>query len=109
MANDRSSSEYYEYGTVDTAPEADGYFTNAISLKNKKVAQVYFSLRGTGTITVTLQFKCPGDAAWSDYDTYTEAGRKLIEGGAGGVQWRAGVKQGDMTDGSMTFGFDWGE
>jgi len=27
MANSKSSGEYYEYATIDTAPEAAGYWT----------------------------------------------------------------------------------
>ena len=107
MANSRSSRDYYEYATVDTAPGADGYFTNAVSLRQKDIHHIFFSLRGTGTIDVTLQFKCPGDTLWSDYSDYDAACRKLIEGNAGGVQWRAGVKLGGRTSGSLTFGFDW--
>ena len=58
-------------------------------------------------MTVTLQFICPGDASWSDYDTYTAVTREKVEGAAAGVRWRAGVKDADWTSGTLTFGFDW--
>lgn len=107
MANSKSSSEYYEYATVNADPAEAGYFTNAVSLRQKDIHHVFFSLRGTGTMDVTLQFKCPGDSGWSDYSDYDAACRKLIEGNAGGVQWRAGVKHAGRTSGEMIFGFDW--
>ena len=76
----------------------------------REVKQIYFSIRdaeGTGTMTVTLQFICPGETVWTDYDTYTTVTRLLIEGPAAGVLWRAGVKVGDWTSGELVFGFDW--
>lgn len=111
MANKQTGDSQYEYATVDTAPGAGGYFTRIID--SDKISSVwkrlYFSIRGSGVMTVTLQFKCTGDSDWSDYDSYTSVERKTIEGGVGGVQWRAGVKQGDYTSGSLRFGFDWRE
>jgi len=67
MANTISSGDYKEYATVDTAPGSGGFWTNPIGLRGKSLSIVYFSLRGTGTATVTLQFKCEGDADWTDY------------------------------------------
>lgn len=107
MANSQSSGEYKEYATVDTAPAAAGYWTNEIVLREKKVQHVFFSIRGTGVMTITLQFKCEGDSDWTDYDTYTAVTREKLVGNAARVQWRMGVKNGDRTSGSMTFGFDW--
>jgi hypothetical protein len=120
MANSRRSGQYYEYATVDTdiASEDVGYFTNAISprniIKEQKAKQIFFSIRETdaesapSVITVGLQFKCYGDAFWQDYnETFSIGDRKVIEESAGYVEWRAGVKAGDVTSGSVTFGFDW--
>lgn len=120
MANSRSSGKYYEYATVDTdiASADEGYFTNAISprniMKENNTKQVFFSIRETdaesaaSVITVTLQFRCRGDGFWQDYNAAFSIGdRKVIEDTAGYVEWRAGVKAGDVTSGSVTFGFDW--
>ncbi|KKM71970.1 hypothetical protein LCGC14_1425200 [marine sediment metagenome] len=112
MPNSRLSSDYYEYATVNTNPGASGYFTNEVNIRQKSLQQVFFSVRETGassafSVTITLQFKCPGDDDWQDYDTYSEVNRKLIEGGGAGVRWRMGVEQGDYTSGEVTFGFDW--
>lgn len=120
MANEKSSGEYYEYATVDTDPGADGFFTNPVSPRGKKVSKLFFSIRETSpdsvtalsTITVVLQFKCAGDAEWQDYyndgNAFVTGERKMIEDDAGGVMWRAGVKDADSSfDGSVTFGFDW--
>ena len=105
--NSTNSGGRYEYATVDTDAAAAGYWTEEVNPKRKSQSQVYFSVRGTGTITITLQFICPGDATWTDYDTYTAVTRVKVEGAAAGVRWRAGVKDADYTSGSLTFGFDW--
>ena len=128
MANTKSSDEYYEYATVDTAPGAAGYFTNPVSGRHEKVEKLFFSIRepSASVATVTIQFKCTGDAGWQDYtqsqkqilgpnsadvsdveETFIVGNRIVIEDSGPGVQWRAGVKQGDYTSGTVTFGFDW--
>lgn len=111
MANSISSSDYKEYATVDTAPGSDGFWTTPISMRGKNISNMHFSLRGTGTATVTLQFKCEGDAAWTDFYNdgvaFVTGQNTVIDGNSGNVQWRAGVKQGGLTSGSVTFGFDW--
>ena len=106
-ANTQSSANRYEYATVDTDAGAAGYWTNEVNPKRKSASQVYFSVRGTGSMTVTLQCICPGDATWTDYATYTAVTRLKVEGAAAGVRWRAGVKDADYTSGELTFGFDW--
>jgi len=118
MANSKSSRDYREYATVNAEPAGDGYFTNPVGIRREDLTHIFFSIRetgsGAGVMTVTLQFKCTGDDAWTDYDTYDEVCRKVIEGGGAGTQWRAGVKadtsSGDTTNytsGEFTFGFDW--
>ena len=111
MANANVSGLGIEYATVDTAPGADGFWTASIGMREKKLQQMFFSLRGTGTAVVTLQFKCDGDAAWTDYNNdgtaFVTGDRKVIEGSTANMLWRAGVKQGGLTSGSVTFGFDW--
>ena len=109
-ANSRNSGINREYAYVDTDPGTAGYWTNSINIRNVSSENIAFlSIRGSGVMTITLQFRCPGDATWTDYATYTTAStrRMLIEGAALNVLWRAGVKDTDYTSGNLTFGFDW--
>ncbi len=97
--------------TIVSAPPSGGTFTEGIRSISKKVDRIYASVRETGastlfTATVTLQFLVAGDTDWQDYETYTEAARKIIED-AGEVRWRIGVKEGDYTEGEVTVGIDW--
>jgi len=127
MANSRDSDHYKEYATVDTAPSGSelGYWTNEVCPRDKwkdgAPGKLYFSIResdtdssaasSTSVMTVTLQFKCDGDAGWQDYynggTAYVAGDRVLIEDTGAAVRYRAGVKDGDFTSGSLTFGFDW--
>ena len=126
MANNRSSGEFKEYATVDTTPTELGYFTNEVNLralrKDKGERKVYFSIReeeadssaasDTSSMTVTLQFKCEGDAGWQDYvpldgSELAVGNRVAVEDSGAAVLWRAGVKDYEYTSGSLTFGFDW--
>jgi hypothetical protein len=129
MANSRSSGEFKEYATVDTQPSGTdlGYWTNEVCLRDKVkdgVAKdkMYFSIRefegdsseasDTSSMTVTLQFKCDGDAGWQKFVDFAGSelavgNRLVIEDTAAGSRWRAGVKDGDYTSGKVTFGFDW--
>jgi hypothetical protein len=143
MANIRDSEQNHEYATVDTLPGATGYYTNEVcprDLLNEGSCKgkIYFSIRETvaevseapsdvSVVTVVLQYKCLGDADWTDY----QATKKLIASGTAsdeiseveesfqignrveiedigyGVRWRAGVRSDEYTSGSVTFGFDW--
>ena len=107
-ANSQDSANRHQYATVDTDAAAAGYWTNVVH-PNRKGGVVFFSVRDVSSMsmTVTLQFKCPTDAAWTDYDTYTAVARVKISDNAAGVFWRAGVKDADYTSGTSTFGFDW--
>lgn len=133
MANSRSSGQFKEYATVDTQPSgtALGYWTNEVCLRDKQndgmaKEKMYFSIRefetdssaasDTSSMTVTLQFQCDGDAGWQDFKdfassdnqaTFAVGHRVTIEDTGAAVRWRAGVKDGDYTSGSVTFGFDW--
>lgn len=129
MANSKSSGAYKEYATVNTAPSGTelGYWTNEVCLRDKLNAgqakgHMYFSIReneadssdasDTSVITVTLQFKCDGDLGWQDYlpldaSEIAVGNRLVIEDTGAAVRWRAGVKDGNYTSGSYTFGFDW--
>lgn len=121
MANSRKSGEYYEYAVVDTAPGSAGYYTNVVQPRKLGIGKLFFSIRNTdiedssgaanASVVVTLQFKCVGDADWQDYyndgNDFEIGQRECIEAYAGGVSWRAGVKDQDYTSGSVIFGFDW--
>jgi len=106
-ANAQVSKEGIEYAIVDTDPATAGYWTNPVYENGKGV--IAFSVRGSGSMTVTLQFKCYGDSDWSDYPdgTYTTTTRILLYGNGAGVQWRAGVKDADYTSGEKSLGFDY--
>ncbi len=129
MANSKSSGEFKEYATVDTQPSgADlGYWTNEVCLRDKRESghapsRMYFSIRegeadssaasDTSAMTVTLQFKCDGDAGWQDYyplgaEALHVGNRFAIEDTGAAVRWRAGVKDTEYYSGKLTFGFDW--
>ena len=127
MANSRSSGTNYEYATVDRRPTSAGYFTNSICPRDKhrvgKVSKIFFSIReasadisanpsALSTITVGLQFKCEGDAGWTDFvdlagGTLAIGNRIALDDMGAGVHWRAGVVDDAYTSGSVTFGFDW--
>jgi hypothetical protein len=114
MANSRSTGSYKEYATVNTAPGASGYFTNSINprqIEDKKGGRdVFFSVRDSGTaanMVITIQFKHETDSDWTDYGNTAAVQRQVLEDKGAGIFWRAGVKDGDYTDGSLTFGFDW--
>lgn len=122
MANSKASGEHHEYATIDTAPAAGGYWTNIVSPRgrNKGIMRVlFFSVRetvpdasaGASVITPIVQFRCTGDVGWTDYNNddiaFIVGDRKNIKISGGGVQWRAGVHNGDYTSGSFTLGFDW--
>ena len=126
MANSRSSATFHEYATVDTDPTELGYFTNTVNPRAskyiRKEGRIYFSIReedadssaqsDISDITVTLQFRCEGDAGWQDYQPLdgsdiATGNRLMIEDSGEGVIWRAGVLDGAYQGGSVTFGFDW--
>ena len=122
----RTSGVFKEYATVDEAPIGLGYFTNTVDPRASRhirhERKIYFSIReadadssaqsDTSDITVTLQFKCEGDAGWQDFkpldgSEFVTGNRVIIEDSGAGVLWRAGVLDGEYTGGNITFGFDW--
>ena len=118
MANSKNSSEFHKYATVDTAPDANGYWTDIIQPRKDKIKKMYFSIRETtddssaSVMTVKLQFRCPDDSGWQDYldagSDWAIGTRIILEEFAAGVAWRAGVADfSAFTSGSLTFGFDW--
>lgn len=114
MANSKTSGDHREYAIVNMAPDAAGYWTNAIYprrlQKTKHARDVFFSVRDYGSASVmiiTVQFKEIGDSDWSDYGSVQSVQRKILEDKGAGTSWRAGVKHGDYTSGAFTFGWDW--
>ena len=111
MANSNVSGDYKEVAVIDTAPVSAGFWTVPISMRKQGIAYMFMSIRGTGTATVTLQFRCDGDSAWTDFyndgNAFAVGDHKLIEGNAAGTYWRVGVKSGGLSTGSVTIGFNW--
>ena len=119
MANSRVSEERGEFVVIDTAPEAGGYWTNAITPFNKRKEKdtgLYLNIAETGELsaslsaTMTLQWRLKIDGTyteWQVYDTYTAITNKVIDDFSANKQWRAGVDNGDFTSGQVTIGFNW--
>ena len=121
MANAKRNGDAYRYAVVDTAlaPGGGGYFTDEVAPRSEHIGRMYFSIRETSpdstasVAVVKLQYKCPGDADWTNYlkngtDTWPIGTRVMINDFAAGVVWRAGIADNnDYTSGSVTFGFDW--
>ena len=113
MANSQDDNSRRAYATVDEAPEAAGYGTSEINIlekmvvSGKKTRQVVFSIRGTGSMTVTLQYKCTNDSDWTDLEEFATNERKSISDDSVDVTYRAIVKQSDYSSGEKIFGFDW--
>lgn len=114
MANAKNSGDSNEFITVDTAPGVDGYWTNSIMARFKNVDRLFFSIReevATASAVVTLQYKCEGDEEWQDYyhtngDAFVVGERFVIEDW-GATDWRAGIKSGGYTSGTIKLGIDW--
>lgn len=110
MANTKSNGERYAYATIDTAPGADGYWCDSVSMTAKNTKAIFFSYRGGGSATVTIQFRCQSDTAWTDLttdETIADGVRFRLDDFAAGVKYRAGVKSGAYTSGDNKVGFDW--
>lgn len=129
MANSRSSGQFKEYATVNTKPSGTdlGYWTEEVCPRDlmndgRSKGKIWFSIReneadssdasDTSSATVTLQYKCDGDAGWQDYvplagSALAVGNRFLIDDYGAAVRWRAGIKDWEYFSGSVTFGFDW--
>ena len=120
MANSRTSGVQLEKVTIDTNPSAGGYWTEPVSMRRlgHDLDKIFFSVReadsdwsDASVATPILQFRCPGDDGWTDYNNdatdFIIGDHKIIEGNAGGVEWRAGVKEDGFTSGSVVIGFNW--
>lgn len=111
MANTKLNGDRYRYASIDTAPGADGYWSDAISMSSVRVDALFASVSGGGSATVTLQYKLPHTgAAWTDYlttETLTNGARVKLNDYGAGVKWRMGVKNGNLASDTVIVGFDW--
>ena len=111
MANSKLNGERYRYASIDTAPGADGYWSDAVSMSSVNAGALFFSRSGAGIGTVTIQYKLPHTgSAWTDYDSpisLTDGVRCRLDDMGAGVKWRAGVKNGNYTSDTIIVGFDW--
>lgn len=86
------------YPTGSSIPiTAENQFCQPIHVDQGKRGTL--TLSGTFSATVTLQCRLNGTSAWIDVDTKTDAERYYFEGG--NDDWRAGVKTGDFTSGTV--------
>lgn len=102
----------YEYATVNEDPGTSGYGTKQINISKllrKGSKGIDFIISGTGTMTITLQYKIKGVSIdWEDDDTFTSNIIKEVNGAKGrDTLIRAVVKDDDWTSGSKTFGFSY--
>ena len=96
MANRKLKGNTYRGVSIDTAPGAGGYYTDAVSSSEHRVGALFLSFGNVGTTTVTLQQKTAGDTSWRVYNTFTSSDepRQRIDDYSN-TQWRAGVASGD--------------
>ena len=111
MANSKLNKERSAYASIDTAPGADGYWSDAVSMSNKNAKSLFFTQSGGGVGTVYLQYQLSHtSAAWTDYvttETFESGVRFRVDDFASGVKWRAGIKLGGYTSGTVVCGLDW--
>jgi len=82
---------------VTAAITAQNSFTDEIYVASGRDATI--TIEGTFTATVTVQYKLFQGSDWIDLETKTAEGRWDFAGGAD--YWRAGVKTGDYTTGTV--------
>jgi len=111
MANTNVNGERYSYIQVTEAPPADGSWCNSVSMSAKNASPLFFSRRGGGSANIAIQFKTPETGSeWTDYEhdlTLDDGVRCILEDQGHGVKWRAGVKSGGWSSGTVIIGFDW--
>jgi len=109
--NAKLNGPRYKYASIDTAPGADGYWSDAVSMSAVNANKLQFSRSGGGVGTVLIQYKLPHTgAAWVDYDSpisLVDGVRCVVDDSGAGVKWRAGVKETFYTSGTIIVGFDW--
>lgn len=115
MANSKISSIKSEQVVVDTAPATGGYWTTGVATRlrvsGNDIEKLFFSARGSGTAVPTLQFRIDSDSAWTDFYNagvaFVIGDVAVIESPGKGIEWRAGVAEGDYTTGEVQIGLNW--
>ena len=111
MANAKLNGPRYHYASIDTAPGADGYWSDAVSMSAVNANELFLNVSGGGTATITIQYKLPhAGAAWTDYtttETLTSGARFRLDDHGAGVKWRVGVKNAAYSANTIIVGFDW--
>ena len=111
MANQQLKGPRYKYASIDTAPGAAGYWSEPVSLSQERVTAIFFTRSGAGVGTVHLQYKLPHTGStWQDYyttESLVDGARLKVADQGAGVKWRAGVKNGNYTSGTIITGYDW--
>ena len=116
MANAKLNKPRSRYASIDTAPGADGYWSDAVGLTDVKADELFLSVSGGGSATVAVQYKLPHTGAiWTDYttdETLESGARFRLDDHGAGVKWRAGIKEDTSADptftsGTVICGFDW--
>ena len=117
MGNSKLNGPRYNYASIDTAPDSDGYWSDAVSMSHENTDELFLNVSGGGSGTLTAQYKLPHTgSAWTDYTTTetleTGARFRLDDHGAG-VKWRVGMKEDtsavpldDELSGTLTRGFE---
>ena len=109
-------SDRYRYAIIDEAPGSGGFWCEPVSMTQVNAKALFFSRRGTGVATVTLQYRTPETGSvWQDYttsETLSNGVRFRIDDFGAGVKWRAGIKEdtsasNTYTSGTIRLGLDW--
>jgi hypothetical protein len=78
---------------------AENQFTEGLYVAKDK--EVFLDVNGSGTLTITSQYKLPGEADSAYRDNDTDGGVSgLYKWDGAGMIWRAGCKTGDFTSGT---------
>lgn len=98
MANRKLKGNTYRGVYIDTAPGANGYFSDAVSASEHRVGKLFVSFGNIGSNTVTLQFKPDAESSWRTYKEFTSADdpRQIIEDYSN-CQYRVGIASGDYS------------
>lgn len=98
MANRKLRGNSYRGVHIDSAPGANGYFTDSVRPNEYGVGSLILSFGNIGSNTVTLQFKPAGESSWRTYKEFTSADdpRQIIEDYTD-CEYRAGIASGDFS------------
>jgi len=100
MANRPIKDNTYRGVVIDTAPGANGYYSEAVNAVNKRVGQMVMSLAGIWAGTVKLQYREDGNPGWTTYEDFTDNTRQIIEDYTN-CEWRVGMASGGYTSGTL--------